>query len=196
MWSAACLIFELITGGDYLFDPASGARYTKDDDHIAQIIELVGDFPKSVAFSGRFSSDFFNRRGELRHISKLRFWPLHDVLHDKYLLPRHRAQRAASFLAPMLRLNPEQRARAKDALMHPWLADVPSARPLPAPAPAGGALKPVEGGGGPGVHGVHAISGTSVPDESHVPRARSEEDGAQQESVTPSRRRPAEQLPA
>lgn len=56
-------IFELITGGDYLFDPASGSRYSKDDDHIAQIIELMGEFPKSLAFSGKYSSDFFNRRG-------------------------------------------------------------------------------------------------------------------------------------
>ena len=56
--------FELITGGDYLFDPASGSRYSKDDDHIAQIIELVGEFPKSLAFSGKYSSEFFNRKGE------------------------------------------------------------------------------------------------------------------------------------
>ena len=56
-------IFELITGGDYLFDPASGSRYTKDDDHIAQIMELMGEFPKSVAFSGKYSGDFFNRKG-------------------------------------------------------------------------------------------------------------------------------------
>ena len=32
-------MFELITG-DYLFDPQSGTKYGKDDDHIAQIIEL------------------------------------------------------------------------------------------------------------------------------------------------------------
>ena len=57
-------IFELITGGDYLFDPASGSRYSKDDDHIAQIIELMGEFPKSLAFAGKYSSDFFNRRGQ------------------------------------------------------------------------------------------------------------------------------------
>ena len=56
-------IFELLTGGDYLFDPASGSRYSKDDDHIAQIMELMGEFPKSVAFSGKYSSDFFNRKG-------------------------------------------------------------------------------------------------------------------------------------
>lgn len=59
-------VFELLTGGDYLFDPASGSRYSKDDDHIAQIMELMGDFPKSVAFSGKYSSDFFNRKGVSR----------------------------------------------------------------------------------------------------------------------------------
>ena len=78
IWSAACLvreqcnprprltalqIFELITGGDYLFDPASGSRYSKDDDHIAQMMELVGEFPKTFALSGKYSSEFFNRRG-------------------------------------------------------------------------------------------------------------------------------------
>jgi hypothetical protein len=56
-------VFELITGGDYLFDPASGSRYSKDDDHIAQIIELLGDVPKSVAFAGKYSNEFFNRKG-------------------------------------------------------------------------------------------------------------------------------------
>lgn len=56
-------VFELLTGGDYLFDPASGSRYSKDDDHIAQIIELMGEFPKTLAFSGKYSGDFFNRKG-------------------------------------------------------------------------------------------------------------------------------------
>src|SRR5882762_4411900 len=56
-------IFELITGGDYLFDPASGSRYSKDDDHIAQIIELMGEIPKTIAFAGKYSSEFFNRKG-------------------------------------------------------------------------------------------------------------------------------------
>lgn len=80
IWSGACLVrivillftslslaigqfFELLTGGDYLFDPVSGSRYSKDDDHIAQIIELMGEFPKSVAFAGKYSGEFFNRKG-------------------------------------------------------------------------------------------------------------------------------------
>lgn len=121
IWSVACIIFELLTGGDYLFDPASGSRYSKDDDHIAQIMELMGEFPKSVAFSGKYSSDFFNRKGELRHIQKLRFWPLGDVLHDKYLLPKEEADMIASFLNPMLRLIPEKRAKASELIHHAWL---------------------------------------------------------------------------
>ncbi|KAK7679630.1 hypothetical protein QCA50_017342 [Cerrena zonata] len=145
IWSVACVIFELITGGDYLFDPASGSRYSKDDDHIAQIIELMGEFPKPLAFSGKYSSDFFNRKGnlspyltffssrysslirtqgELRHIQKLRFWPLDSVLHEKYLLPKEEAELIASFITPMLRLNPEKRAKAADLIHHKWLEGV------------------------------------------------------------------------
>jgi len=121
IWSVACMSFELITGGDYLFDPASGSRYSKDDDHIAQIIELIGDFPKSLAFSGKYSSEFFNRKGELRHIQKLRFWPLDAVLHEKYLLPKPQAEMINSFLSPMLRQNPDKRAKASELVHHTWL---------------------------------------------------------------------------
>ncbi|PPR07639.1 hypothetical protein CVT24_006547 [Panaeolus cyanescens] len=121
LWSVACILFELITGGDYLFDPVSGSRYSKDDDHIAQIIELLGEIPKSIAFSGKYSHEFFNRKGELRHINKLRYWPLEAVLHDKYLFPKPDADALASFLLPMLRLQPEKRAKASDLMHHNWL---------------------------------------------------------------------------
>ncbi|KAF8199963.1 kinase-like domain-containing protein [Mycena galopus ATCC 62051] len=124
IWSVACVIFELITGGDYLFDPAKGSRYTKDDDHMAQIMELMGEVPKNISLGGKYSSEFFNRRGELRHISKLRFWPLDLVLHDKYLFPKPEADALASFLTPMLRLNSDKRAKASDLVHHNWLDGV------------------------------------------------------------------------
>jgi serine/threonine-protein kinase SRPK3 len=60
-------------------------------------------------------------KGELRHISKLRFWPLEDVLHDKYEFTREIAQTIASFLSPMVRLNPEKRAGAGELVHHRWL---------------------------------------------------------------------------
>ncbi|KAF8555448.1 kinase-like protein [Imleria badia] len=124
IWSVTCVIFELITGGDYLFDPASGSRYSKDDDHIAQIMELIGEFPKAIAFSGKYSSEFFNRKGELRHINKLRFWPIESVLHDKYLFPKEEADGISAFLSPMLRLFPDRRAKASDLIHHQWLEGI------------------------------------------------------------------------
>jgi serine/threonine-protein kinase SRPK3 len=123
VWSASCMFFELLTG-DYLFDPAAGSKYNKDDDHIAQIIELLGDFPKSLAFSGKYSADIFNRRGELRHIHKLRFWPIISVLQEKYLMPQEEAARLASFLTPMLKLHPDKRASSSDLLDHAWLEGI------------------------------------------------------------------------
>jgi serine/threonine-protein kinase SRPK3 len=132
----------LLAGGDYLFDPQAGTRYTKDEDHIAQIIELMGELPQSLAFSGKYSSRFFNRKGtrvallgiceiykfsspgELRHINKLRFWPLEDVLHDKYEFSRELSQTIASFFNPMLRLHPEKRAGANELVHHRWLDGV------------------------------------------------------------------------
>ena len=123
LWSASAMFFELLTG-DYLFDPAAGAKYNKDDDHIAQIIELLGNFPKNVAFAGKYSADIFNRKGEPRHIHKLRYWPLVNVLQEKYLLIPEHAVELSSFLLPMLRLDPKERASAQEALSHPWLHGV------------------------------------------------------------------------
>ena len=56
------MIFELATG-DYLFEPHSSDNYTRDEDHIAHIIELLGSIPKNIALSGKFSREFFNKRG-------------------------------------------------------------------------------------------------------------------------------------
>lgn len=62
--------------------------------------------------------------GELRHISKLRFWPLEAVLHDKYLFPKEEADAIAAFLSPMLRLFPDRRAKASDLNHHQWLEGI------------------------------------------------------------------------
>ncbi|ORY49430.1 kinase-like protein [Rhizoclosmatium globosum] len=123
LWSIACMTFELLTG-DYLFDPQAGSRYTKDDDHIAQISELLGGFPKSVALAGKYSSEIFNRRGELRHIHKLRFWGVSDVLQEKYHYSKEDAEAVAGFLLPMLEIVPEKRATAAEMLENAWIRDV------------------------------------------------------------------------
>ncbi|KAI9006325.1 CMGC/SRPK protein kinase, variant [Hyaloraphidium curvatum] len=123
MWSLGCMVFELLTG-DYLFDPQAGGRYSKDDDHMAQIVELLGPFPKHLALAGKYSMDIFNRKGELRHIHKLRYWSLNDVLHEKYRFPRPVADEIAAFIIPMIDLNPDRRATAQEMLQSEWLRDV------------------------------------------------------------------------
>lgn len=115
-------IFELITG-DYLFDPQSGTKYGKDDDHIAQIIELLGPFPKSLCLSGKWSQEIFNRKGELRNIHRLRHWALPDVLREKYHFTVEESRRISDFLLPMLELLPEKRANAGGMASHEFLKD-------------------------------------------------------------------------
>ncbi|XP_047439970.1 SRSF protein kinase 2-like [Mugil cephalus] len=121
IWSTACMAFELATG-DYLFDPQSGAKFSREEDHIAHIIELLGPLPSQFALSGRYSKRFFNRKGQLRHISKLKPWSLFEILLDKYEWPREEADQFSSFLSTMLELQPEKRATAAKCLKHPWIA--------------------------------------------------------------------------
>ena len=63
IWSTACMAFEMATG-DYLFEPHSGEDYSRDEDHLAHIIELIGNIPRHIAFSGKYSREFFNKRGK------------------------------------------------------------------------------------------------------------------------------------
>ncbi|KAJ2894896.1 serine/threonine protein kinase, CMGC [Coemansia aciculifera] len=120
MWSCACVLFELLTG-DYLFEPHSGNRYSKDEDHIAQIIETLGPFPKKFAQSGKYSAELFTRRGELRHIRRLHPFSLKDLLHDEYGFSQRDSREIAEFMLPMLEISPARRASADAMLSHKWL---------------------------------------------------------------------------
>ncbi|XP_060914747.1 SRSF protein kinase 1a isoform X4 [Labrus mixtus] len=120
IWSTACMAFELATG-DYLFEPHSGEDYSRDEDHIALIIELLGTVPRKLIMNGKYSKDFFTKKGELKHITKLKPWGLLEVLVDKYEWPREEAECFTDFLIPMLELIPEKRATAAECLRHPWL---------------------------------------------------------------------------
>ncbi|RVD85293.1 uncharacterized protein DFL_003619 [Arthrobotrys flagrans] len=135
-WSMACMVFELITG-DYLFDPQQGTKYGKDDDHIAQIIELCGNFPRHLCMAGKWSIEIFNRKGELRNIHRLRHWALPDVLREKYHFSEKDANEISDFLLPMLELNPEKRANAGGMSGHPFLVDAKGLETLKLDIPVG-----------------------------------------------------------
>lgn len=120
IWSTACMAFELATG-DYLFEPHTGENYSRDEDHIAHIIELLGPIPKKIILSGTMSHIVFNKKGELRHITGLKPWGLEEVLVEKYEWRFDEAAAFAEFLRPMLEFEPLKRATAAQCLEHPWL---------------------------------------------------------------------------
>ncbi|XP_057527701.1 uncharacterized protein LOC130806583 [Amaranthus tricolor] len=127
LWSFACICFELATG-DVLFDPHHGDNYSKDEDHLAQMMELLGVMPRKVASSGRRSSELFNKYGDLKHIRELKFWPLNKVLMEKYDFGEQDANDLADFLIPILEFVPEKRPTAADCLKHSWINPGPRLR--------------------------------------------------------------------
>lgn len=52
--------FELATG-DYLFEPHSGDTYSRDEDHLAHIIELLGPIHPNVFRKGAHWREFFHK---------------------------------------------------------------------------------------------------------------------------------------
>jgi len=123
VWSAACMFFELATG-DFLFDPKKekGDEWDRDEDHLALIAELLGDLPdKDFCLSGKYSKDYFNNSGKLKHIKSLKMWPLFGVLTEKYAWSEEDAKEMCDFLLPMLSWQPSKRQSASEALKHSWI---------------------------------------------------------------------------
>uniref|UniRef100_A0A915PYY3 non-specific serine/threonine protein kinase n=1 Tax=Setaria digitata TaxID=48799 RepID=A0A915PYY3_9BILA len=120
IWSTACMAFELATG-DYLFEPHSGDTYSRDEDHLAHIIELLGTISPRVYKKGAHWREFFDKHGRLLHIHQLKPWSLVEVLTQKYDWPIESAGQFASFLIPMLTFDQDERATARQCLHHDWL---------------------------------------------------------------------------
>ena len=109
---------------------------------MAQIIELLGDFPLEVKMGGKYSRELFdhagmlrvvhgfghhltNSLGSLRYIHELRPWPLNRVMTEKYGYSESDAMALSDFLLPMLVVDMRERAHARDMLDHPWLLPCP-----------------------------------------------------------------------
>ena len=124
LWSLACMIFELVTG-DYLFDPKKGKSFRKNDDHLALISELIGPCrDKRWLESCSKYPKFYDKKKkvpQLKNISKLKVWPLYNVLVEKYRLKPSEANELAHFLGMMLQWRPKDRATARSMLKHPFL---------------------------------------------------------------------------
>ncbi|XP_057283751.1 SRSF protein kinase 3-like [Pezoporus wallicus] len=121
IWSTGCLAFEMATG-EHLFDPQPGKYFSRDDDHVACIMELLGRIPPQIAYSWNKSTKFFSRPGALLRISRLSPRSLHTILSDRHRWTRHEVFPFTSFLLATLHYSPQRRATAAQCLQHAWLS--------------------------------------------------------------------------
>lgn len=122
VWSIGCLLFELMTG-DYLFDPHTGESFSKDEDHLAQMIELLGEFPsKEYLNDCELSHKFFRKSNRMENIPKLKFWSLEEVLRDKYKfdMSEDGVQLALDAILKCLKFDLSERYDCGSLLAHPW----------------------------------------------------------------------------
>ena len=130
LWSIGCIIFELITG-DYLFDPYDGKFFDKDEDHLAQIIELLGAFPSDqYLVDCKLTSKYFKlhpttNKVILKNIDNLKFWSLTDVFVEKYKFDKDdiQVQLISDLILRCLRFDLDSRYDCRSLLNHPWLRD-------------------------------------------------------------------------
>ncbi len=109
MWSFACMMFEMVTG-EFLFEPRKGKGFMKTDEHLAQMMELLGPAPQTTVMRGTKYKGFFNRKGQFRRIRGLAYLPLKTVMLEKYRFKELEAHNFADFLLLMLTWEPEKRA--------------------------------------------------------------------------------------
>nr|XP_033782508.1 SRSF protein kinase 2-like [Geotrypetes seraphini] len=121
IWSTACVAFEMATAC-YLFEPHAGKSFSRNEDHIGRIIELLGQIPMKIVLSGKHSPAFFHRQGFLLRIPCLHPCGLFDTLAGKHKWQKNEAELFTSFLLPMLAYAPDKRATADKCLQHPWLS--------------------------------------------------------------------------
>ena len=95
--------------------------------------------------SGKWSQEIFSRKGELRHIHRLRHWALADVLREKYHFSNEDSAKISDFLTPMLELTPEKRADAGGMVGHAFIEDTPGMEGVKLDVPVGSRGEGIDG---------------------------------------------------
>ena len=108
LWSAGCIMAEMYTGRP-LFPG------TTNEDELHKIFRLMGT-PSEHTWPGISKYPEYKPN-----------FPVYATQDLRHLLPQIDAQ-GIELLGQMLQLRPELRVSAKDALMHPWFADLPQLR--------------------------------------------------------------------
>ena len=120
IWSLACTVFEMLTS-NFLFKPKKSEKYSKNDDHLALMMEHLGKMPKNFALKGKYSREYLNKNGQLLKIKDLKETTILDALMEEDQIPLEEAEKIEQFLLPMLQYDPDKRISAQEALKNEWL---------------------------------------------------------------------------
>jgi len=128
IWSLGCVLAELWTG--YVLFQNDSVQSL-----LARVIGIIGSIPKKMMTTGRFVPQYFTQDGRLyREIAvppTEAATPLELQPRIQLLLPKRSSLRQRmrtdddqflDFLECLLRIDPDERPTAKDALQHPFLS--------------------------------------------------------------------------
>lgn len=92
MWSFACMIYEMLTG-DLLFQPKKSEEWSKNDDHLAQMQELLGVFDKNFIARSPKMRKYFTKEGKMKRLAVMNQYSLSIVLQIKNKIKEKEANR-------------------------------------------------------------------------------------------------------
>ncbi|KAI0783281.1 kinase-like domain-containing protein [Abortiporus biennis] len=129
IWALASVIFNLYSS-KWLFMPipCEDPELTAEEDHIVQMITMLGDFPLDFIKSGKSSGEFFNLNDGslLKYKIPPEFMTSLDAVVLDFAPPGAQDDELkgiTDFLRPMLKVAPQERAIARELLNHSWLRD-------------------------------------------------------------------------
>ena len=119
IWSVGCIIVELLTG-NLLFDPKKSKKYNRTTNHLLDIVELFGQFDKSMISKCKYKNKFFNKKNEIINCPEIEFSSLKQFFIINELSEKD-AKELSQFLLPFFKFKPKERISANDALKLSWL---------------------------------------------------------------------------
>ncbi|BCS18629.1 uncharacterized protein APUU_11457A [Aspergillus puulaauensis] len=129
IWSLGCLVMELVQG-IVLFSGEASANgtWTAEDDHLARIIEVLGQFPLGFIEKGNNAAHFFDKEGNLLRIPNLKPTCLERLIAGQtkpFLkpidMPEAEVPIFVDFIKGLLEIDPRSRKSAAELLQHEWI---------------------------------------------------------------------------
>ncbi|KAI0632112.1 kinase-like protein [Trametes polyzona] len=121
IWALGCLAYELLTG-HWLFAPVEGESWSLEDDHLAKMLELTGErFTPAMLERAQLRSQYLDEQGNLLRVELIPGQSIEAALAVYKTMPESEIAGAADFIRACLRLDPFERASAKELVLHPWL---------------------------------------------------------------------------